>query len=126
MPPDDLLYAGQMLDTARKAMQFAKDKDREAYDNDEVLRVALAHLVQVIGEAARLTSPRFRDAHPEIPWPIIVGMRHKVVHEYMNVDEDIVWGDGHSRFARTDSTSRKILPPEDSDESDKEKNADQE
>ena len=68
-----------MLDTARKAMQFAKDKDREAYDNDEVLRVALAHLVQVIGEAARLTSPRFRDAHPEIPWPIIVGMRHNIV-----------------------------------------------
>ena len=90
MPSDDLLYAGQMLDTARKAMQFAKDKDREAYDNDEVLRVALAHLVQVVGEAERLTSPRFRDANPEIPWPIIVGMRHKVVHEYMNVDEDIV------------------------------------
>lgn len=126
MPSDDLLYAGQMLDTARKAMQFAKDKDREAYDNDEVLRVALAHLVQVIGEAARLTSPRFRDAHPEIPWPIIVGMRHKVVHEYMNVDEDIVWETVIHDLPELIQHLEKILPPEDSDESDKEKNADQE
>ena len=30
-------------------------------------------------------------AHPEIPWSGIVGMRHKVVHDYMDVDEDVVW-----------------------------------
>jgi uncharacterized protein with HEPN domain len=33
----------------------------------------------------------FRDTHPEIPWKAIVGMRSKVVHDYFNVDEDIVW-----------------------------------
>ena len=30
-------------------------------------------------------------AHPEIPWADIIGMRHKVVHDYLGVDEDIVW-----------------------------------
>ena len=29
--------------------------------------------------------------HPEIPWTEIIGMRHKVVHDYLGVDEDIVW-----------------------------------
>jgi uncharacterized protein with HEPN domain len=29
--------------------------------------------------------------HPEIPWENIIGMRHKVVHDYLGVDEDIVW-----------------------------------
>ena len=24
-------------------------------------------------------------------WSAIIGMRQKVVHDYMNVDEDIVW-----------------------------------
>ena len=33
----------------------------------------------------------FTAAHPEIPWENIVGMRHKVVHDYLGVDEDIVW-----------------------------------
>ena len=31
------------------------------------------------------------DSHPEIPWADIIGMRHKVVHDYLGVDEEIVW-----------------------------------
>jgi len=53
------------------------------------LRLARAHLVQVIGEAARRGSRPTREAHPEIPWDDIVGMRGKIVHDY--VDEDVVW-----------------------------------
>ena len=49
------------------------------------------HLVQVIGEAARQVSRDGTSGHPEIPWQEIVGMRHKVVHDYLGVDEDIVW-----------------------------------
>jgi uncharacterized protein with HEPN domain len=61
------------------------------YDNDENLRLALAHLVQVIGEAARRVSPSGQTTHPQIPWREITGMRHKIVHDYLNVDEDVVW-----------------------------------
>ncbi len=60
-------------------------------DGDETLRLALLHLIQVIGEAARNVSTARRDQHPEIPWRLIVGMRHKLVHDYMEVDEDLVW-----------------------------------
>jgi len=92
MPPkDDLVYAGHMLSTARKARAAIRGKDRAAYDADEILRLALTHLLQVIGEAARHTSPGFRAAHPELPWGAITGMRHKVVHDYLDVDEDVVW-----------------------------------
>ena len=55
------------------------------------LRLALIHLVQVIGEAARQVSREFTVIHPEVPWENIIGMRHKVVHDYLGVDEDIVW-----------------------------------
>jgi uncharacterized protein with HEPN domain len=44
----------------------------------------------VIGEAARQVSREFTTSHPEIPWENIVGMRHKIVHDYLGVDEDIV------------------------------------
>ena len=33
----------------------------------------------------------FRAAYPESPWKAIVGMISKVVHDYINVDEDVVW-----------------------------------
>lgn len=36
-------------------------------------------------------SADFSSRHPEIPWADIIGMRHKVVHDYLGIDEDIVW-----------------------------------
>ena len=91
MSPRDDVYVGHMLDMARKATDKTAGLTRETYDGDENLRLALTHLVQVIGEAARHISREFRDDHPEIPWTEIIGMRHKVVHDYLGVDEDIVW-----------------------------------
>jgi uncharacterized protein with HEPN domain len=80
-----------MIDTANKAINFVEGISREDFDNDELLRLAITHLLQIIGEAARRVSLDFRAAHPEIPWKAIVGMRSKVVHDYLNVDEDVVW-----------------------------------
>jgi uncharacterized protein with HEPN domain len=91
MPKNDSLYFGHMLDIAKKAVGKTQGISRLDYDNDENLRLALAHLVQIIGEAARRVSPEGQTAHPEIPWREITGMRHKIVHDYLNVDEDVVW-----------------------------------
>lgn len=91
MPKDDLVYTGHMLDMARKALRMIEGKNRSDYDRDETLSLALTHLLQIIGEAARRVSSEFREQHPDVPWAAIVGMRHRVVHDYMHVDRDMVW-----------------------------------
>ncbi len=88
---DDSIYLGHMLDMTRRAVRAIESKTRAQYDEDDILRLGLTHLVQVIGEAARKVSDEFRDEHTEIPWRKIVGMRHRIVHDYMRVDEDILW-----------------------------------
>ena len=50
MPKDDDLYLAHMLEMARKALNKTRGGSRDAYDDDENLRLALAHLVQIIGE----------------------------------------------------------------------------
>ena len=47
--------------------------------------------LQIIGEAARRLSQEFRDRHAEIPWRLVIGMRHHLVHGYFDIDPDIVW-----------------------------------
>ena len=91
MRKDDLVFVRHMLDMALSARDKITGKDRAAYDNDETLRLALAYLIQTIGEAARQVAPEFRDTHPEIPWTKIVAIRHRIVHDYLHVDYDIVW-----------------------------------
>jgi uncharacterized protein with HEPN domain len=80
-----------MLDTARNAVGKVAGKSRGDFEADENLRLAVAYLIQIIGEAATRVSSSFRDAHPSIPWSEIIGMRQKIVHDYLGVDYDIVW-----------------------------------
>ena len=87
----DAVYLGHMLDMTRRAISAVKGKDRMDYDSDDILRMGLTHIVQVIGEAARKVSPEFQGEHRGIPWRQIVGMRHPIVHDYMRVDEEVLW-----------------------------------
>ena len=45
----------------------------------------------MIGEAARKVSLEGQLAPPEIPWREIISMRNRIVHDYLGVDEDVVW-----------------------------------
>lgn len=91
MPRDDAVYVGHMLENAHKAIEKVERKSRADFDADENLRLALAYLIQIIGEAVNRVSPAFRETHSEVPWSEIIGMRHKIVHDYLGVDYDIVW-----------------------------------
>ena len=65
MSTDDRLYLDHMRDHAAKALALAAGKTRAAFDADEVLRLALTYLIQIIGEAASQVSQETKDAHPE-------------------------------------------------------------
>jgi len=91
MPRDEKVYVGHMLDMAQKAVDALKDKSRSQFDQDEVLMAGISYFIQTIGEAASKISKEFRDQNPHIPWNDIIGMRHKIVHDYLTVDFDVVW-----------------------------------
>jgi uncharacterized protein with HEPN domain len=101
-----------MLDMCQQALEISANKNKVDYDNDITLRLALTHAVQVIGEAAQRVSKPFRDAHPEVPWREIIGMRHRIVHDYLNVDEDVVWQVIQDDLPPLNKTLKKIIPPE--------------
>ena len=115
MSRDDSLYFAHMLDMARKAVSKTRRINRDVYDGDENLRLALTHLVQVIGEAARRVSTEGRTSHPEIPWFEITGMRSKIVHDYMDVDEDVVWEVVTQDLPQLIAMLEKIVPPKDAE-----------
>jgi uncharacterized protein with HEPN domain len=112
MSSDDLVYAGHMLDIARKATSKVAGISRAEYDQDENLRLALAHLVQTLGEAARHVSPAFQQLHADILWKQVIGMRHKVVHDYLHVDFDIVWSVVTGDLPPLIAELEKFVPPE--------------
>jgi len=111
MEHDDIVYAGQMLDLARKMDVRLREVPRAEYDADEDLRLAVTHLVQMFGEAARHVSKAFKEAHPSVPWADAIAMRHKVVHDYLHVDYGIVWDVAREEIPGLIRELERIVPP---------------
>ena len=109
---DDYLYLGHMLDTARKIHAKSAGLTRVHFDGDENLRLALLHLVQVIGEAAGRVSATTCAKYPEIPWREITGMRHKIVHDYMDISENVLWEVVLNDLPPLFNILEKIAPPD--------------
>lgn len=80
-----------MLDAAHSALRFTEGHCREDLDTDQMLRFALLRALEIVGEAAAQVSEAARDAFPQLPWREIVGMRHRLIHAYFDVDLDRVW-----------------------------------
>ncbi|HLB37174.1 MAG TPA: DUF86 domain-containing protein [Gemmatimonadales bacterium] len=91
MPRDDTVYLAHMLETARRAGAKVSGLDQARFMADENLHLACVHLVQTIGEAASRVSAETRARCPAVPWRQVISMRHRVVHDYLEVDLEIVW-----------------------------------
>lgn len=43
-----------------------------------------------IGEQAHCVSQEFKEAHPELPWSGVSGMRHRLVHDYEGTNWSLI------------------------------------
>ncbi|QUV78449.1 HepT-like ribonuclease domain-containing protein [Chloracidobacterium thermophilum] len=91
MRRNDRIRLQHMLDAAREAIEFAQNSRRQDLDSDRKLTLALVKDIEIIGEAAYRITEDTRRTLPEIPWEDIVGMRHRLVHAYFDINLDILW-----------------------------------
>jgi uncharacterized protein with HEPN domain len=47
--------------------------------------------IEIIGEAPYQVSDITRKQLPGVPWDDIIGMRHRMVHAYSDINLDILW-----------------------------------
>jgi uncharacterized protein with HEPN domain len=91
MPLPDAAFFGHMLGAIDRLAALVARTDRSAFDRDWVVQDAVIRELEVLGEAAGRVSDTVVEAHPEIPWRAITGLRHKLIHDYFVVDLGIVW-----------------------------------
>ena len=56
-----------------------------------MIQDAVIRNIEIIGEATKKISKSFTLDHQEIPWSEMTGMRDKLIHDYLDVDIDVVW-----------------------------------
>lgn len=109
---DDALLL-DMLVAARNARRFVADVDVDVFETSPLHQNAVMRVLEVIGEAAGKISRATRDAHPEIPWGDIVGMRNRLIHEYFKVDVRKVWDTVQSDIPQLIAALEPVVPPDD-------------
>lgn len=87
---DDSVYLRHILEAIERIRSYTS-AGGEAFRGDPKTQDAVIRNLQVIGEASKKISTKTRDAHPDVPWKNMTGMRDRVVHDYFGVSLDIVW-----------------------------------
>lgn len=88
---DISIYFKHIKDSCNRIGRFIKNVTYEELLRDELIQNAVIRQLEVIGEATRQIPQEIRARYKQINWKDIVGMRDKLVHDYIGVDLEVVW-----------------------------------
>lgn len=108
----DLVHLREMLDTARKAVEFVRGRSRHDLERDDQLRMALLWAIEAIGEGSKQVSEDVKVSAPAVPWQDLARTRDRVIHGYVELDLDIVWEIVTADWQVLIAELEKIVPPE--------------
>ena len=87
---DANVYIKQILDAVRKIQAFTLNMNSANFNADEKTQSAIIMQLMLIGEVSKKISAQTKNSI-NLPWKDIAGFRDKAVHDYFEVDLDIVW-----------------------------------
>lgn len=80
-----------ILEQIDSLTSLVPDLSFESLDADKVRYYGLVKMTEIIGEAAYKLTDEFVNTHSEVPWKVIRGMRHYLVHEYYQISKEGLW-----------------------------------
>lgn len=84
-------FLQDILEAIEEIEGFVQGLSLEQFAQNREKILAVVKLLEIIGEATKKIPESLRDRYAEIPWRSVAGMRDILVHEYWNVDVQVVW-----------------------------------
>jgi uncharacterized protein with HEPN domain len=91
MPPRQAAYLLDIFQSVEAIQSYVAGQTHERFLQDGKTQDAVLLRFLVAGEAAARLTPETCAELPNVPFHKTVGMRNRVVHDYGNVDFEIVW-----------------------------------
>ena len=91
MKKDPLIFITHIIESIDLIGDFAKGLTKEKLADNKLKQSAIIRQIEIIGEAAKNLPTEFIEKYKDIPWKDIIGMRDKIIHQYFDIDINIVW-----------------------------------
>lgn len=109
MKKDDTVYLRHILDAIEQVEDYLRGVSSDQFMQTRIVQDAVVRRLEIIGEASRNVSGEFQQAHPEVPWGQIIGLRNRIIHAYFNVNLQIVWEIAKNDLPPLKQELRRIL-----------------
>ena len=84
-------YLMDIAEAMERILVYTEGMSAEQFLANNLIQDAVVRNLQVMGEATKKISPSLRNAHADVPWGDMAGMRDKIVHEYFGINYRTVW-----------------------------------
>ena len=81
----------KMLSYCQKIQTYSAGLDEEQFYSSLMPTEACVFCFIQIGELVTKFDPEFLKANPQIAWKEIRGVRHRIVHDYENINLFVLW-----------------------------------
>jgi uncharacterized protein with HEPN domain len=88
---DDTIYVDHILKSIKNILEYTKDLNEQGFSASTLVQDAVIRNFEIIGEASKKVSEKFKKVNQEVPWKEMAGMRDKLIHDYIGVDTDVIW-----------------------------------
>jgi uncharacterized protein with HEPN domain len=108
----DLQFLLDMLQSAELIITYTAQCKKDEFVGNVQLQDSVIRRLLVIAEAARRVSEATRQTLLNVSWQEINGMRNRLVHEYDDVNLNIVWNVVQSEIPSLIKELKFQIPPE--------------
>ena len=88
---DDNYYIQRIRNDLEFMVIHMRNVDIEDLKKDEVLLDSMLFRMIQVSENAKKLSDKYKENNCDVPWRALSGFRNRIVHDYGNVDLDIVY-----------------------------------